>query len=365
MSTPTSNEVHRTNAPLDILFLQDATETQQPYIDTARNEIKQICNTLLSGGKFAPQDIRFGLVAFRDHPPQEDSFVTQEYPFTSDVASFASDLASLTAEGGGDEPDCQGDALVAAYKADWRDEATKVVVLVTDSLPHGVRPMNNDGDGFPLGCPLQHDPLSIATSMGKAGITLYVIACEPTLSQNYGRARGFYQGLAKRTGGKMVDLSDLSVLPTLIAGSALEAVDSELYVTKHRAEVRSIADKENINVNEISLRLHKDLVAAGVQHSTLVVDNVYHKNFEAAGVQQSTLVVDTVREQQDQHVDTWFNAENLGEGRNKIQQVGGDRVVENYQANVVVAEQSAAVETQPISLAQVETVVHKCLVRAL
>lgn len=137
------------------MFLQDATETQQPYIDTARNEIKQICNTLLSGGKFAPQDIRFGLVAFRDHPPQEDSFVTQEYPFTSDVASFASDLASLTAEGGGDEPDCQGDALVAAYKADWRDEATKVVVLVTDSLPHGVRPVNNDGDGFPLGCPLR------------------------------------------------------------------------------------------------------------------------------------------------------------------------------------------------------------------
>jgi hypothetical protein len=134
------------------MFLQDATGSQQPYIDTARNGITQICNTLLSGGKFAPQDLRFGLVAFRDHPPEDQSFIIQEYPFTSDVGSFTSNLGSLRATGGGDGPESQSDALSAAYKADWKDEATKVVVLITDSPPHGI---GEDTDAFPEGCPLR------------------------------------------------------------------------------------------------------------------------------------------------------------------------------------------------------------------
>ncbi|KAG2065849.1 vWA-like protein [Suillus decipiens] len=327
------------SAPLDIVFLQDATESQQPYIDAARSGITQICNTLLSGGKVAPQDIRFGLIAFRDHPPQEHSFNIQEYPFTSDVESFTSNLAGLTAAGGGDDPDCQSDALSAACKAQWRDGATKVAVLITDSPPHGI---GENGDGFPEGCPLQIDPLHVATSMAEAGITLYVIACEPTLSQNYKRARDFYQGLVKKTGGKVVNLRDLSVLPTLIAGSALEAVDSEIYVAKHQTEVRSIANEQSISASEISLKLHKNFVAAGIQHSTLVVDNVCEQRTPGG-----------------QNVDIWFNAGNLGEARNKVE---GNHVLEKYQAPG--AEQSAAVETQLISLTQVETIVQKCLVRA-
>lgn len=86
------------------MFLQDATGSQQQYIGTARHGIAQFCNTLLSGVKFALQDLRLGLIAFRDHPPQEHSFIIQEYPFTSD---FASNLTSLTAADGGDQPDFQ------------------------------------------------------------------------------------------------------------------------------------------------------------------------------------------------------------------------------------------------------------------
>lgn len=70
--------------------------------------------------------------------------------------------------------------------------------------------------------------------MGIAGITLYVIACEPTLSQYYKRAFDFYQGLVKKTRGKVVNLGDLSILHTLI-GSALEVADSESYVTQYQA----------------------------------------------------------------------------------------------------------------------------------
>ncbi|KAG1762150.1 hypothetical protein EDD22DRAFT_778775, partial [Suillus occidentalis] len=123
----------------DIMFLQDATGSQQPYIDTARNKISQICNTLISGGKFAPQDLRFGLIAFRDHPPQDQSFVTQQFPFTTEFGVVASNLAT----GSGDRPEAQSDALSAALKVDWKDNATNIVVLITNSPPHGV---GEDGD---------------------------------------------------------------------------------------------------------------------------------------------------------------------------------------------------------------------------
>ncbi|KAG2348649.1 hypothetical protein BDR05DRAFT_996021 [Suillus weaverae] len=50
-SKPTSDGVPnvKPSAPLDVMFLQDATGGQQPYIKTACNRITQICNTLLSG----------------------------------------------------------------------------------------------------------------------------------------------------------------------------------------------------------------------------------------------------------------------------------------------------------------------------
>ncbi|KAG2114987.1 hypothetical protein BD769DRAFT_1391362 [Suillus cothurnatus] len=142
------------------------------------------------------------------------------------------------AEGGGDEPDSQSHALSAAYNADQRAEARKIVVLITDPTPHEI---GEDGDEFPEGCPLETDPRRVAMSMERAGITLYVVACEPTLSENSKRARAFYQGLVKKT------------------------------------------------------RLHKNSVAA------------------------------------DTHVDTWFNAENLNEVENQIQQVEGNHVLGNYQ----------------------------------
>jgi hypothetical protein len=57
-------------------------------------------------------------------------------------------------EGGGDEPD----ALAAANNADWRAEGRKIVVLITDSPPHGI---GEDGDAFPKGCPLRKCSLVI------------------------------------------------------------------------------------------------------------------------------------------------------------------------------------------------------------
>ncbi|KAH7922348.1 vWA-like protein [Leucogyrophana mollusca] len=333
---------------LDVIFLQDSTGSQQPYIDSARAEIAQICATLASTGQFAPNDFRVGLIAFRDHPPQDNSFVTQVYPLTSDVSLVEANLSGFIATGGGDGPEAQSDALADALVANWRDDATKVVILVTDSPPHGIL---EEGDGFPGGCPLQNDPLHIANQMARLGITLYVVACEPTLSEYYKKAHDFYVGLTAKTGGKLVPLGDANALSDYIVGTVTEALGAEALVQKYDAEIRKQASL-TADAAEISAKLYKDLEAAGVQLNTFVVEDIYESN-----------------EQARQNAQTWFQADKLADARSKIQvvkfllldaqnvtltsvriQTDGPRIVEKYRDG---GQQPVALKQQAISLDQV------------
>jgi hypothetical protein len=98
----------------------------------------------------APGELRVGLVAFRDHPPQDHTFVTRNFGFTSDIAVMRQNLRRLVAKGGGDGPEAQTAALSDALNMDWRNGAIKIVILITDAPPHGI---GEDKDGFPQGSP--------------------------------------------------------------------------------------------------------------------------------------------------------------------------------------------------------------------
>jgi hypothetical protein len=132
------------------LFLQDSTGSQQPYIRSAINGINNICKTI--SPSVAPGGLRVGLVAFRDHPPQDNTFVTKNFGFTSDIAVMRGNLRTLVASGGGDGPEAQTAALAEALNMDWKKDAIKIVVLITDSPPHGIGE-GNDKDAFPQGSP--------------------------------------------------------------------------------------------------------------------------------------------------------------------------------------------------------------------
>ncbi|KAG8748780.1 hypothetical protein FRC12_013779 [Ceratobasidium sp. 428] len=137
---------------LDVVFMQDLTGSQQPYIDAALKEMDQIWKNLQDKGSFAPGDLRFGAIGFRDHPPQDDTFPSKLLSdLTSDIDSVMTALASYQATGGGDSPESQADAMADALeKPTWNTKATKVAVLITDSPPHGI---NEPGDAWPKKCP--------------------------------------------------------------------------------------------------------------------------------------------------------------------------------------------------------------------
>ena len=108
-------------------------------------------------------------------------------------------------------------------KLSWRDEATKICVLVSDAPPHGLQA---SGDSFPNGCPSGHDPLSIARQLAEKGITLYVAGCEPSLVPY----KDFFAALAYVTGGQYVPLSAAGALTAVIVGGAQEELSMEQWM---------------------------------------------------------------------------------------------------------------------------------------
>ncbi|KAH7912674.1 hypothetical protein BJ138DRAFT_750081 [Hygrophoropsis aurantiaca] len=336
---------NESNTALDIIFLQDATGSQQPYIDNARAEINQICTTLATTGSFAPGNLRIGLVAFRDHPPQDNTFVTQYHPLTSDVGLVRSQLSRLAAHGGGDGPEAQSDAMAVALTANWRDDAVKIVILITDAPPHGIRNAVNDYvDMFPNGCPQQNDPLHIANRFNAFGITLHVVACEPTLSTVYKGAKVFYEGLTRKTGGQVFPLGDASSLSNFIIGSVTETIERESLVQAYQQEIRKQAEENSAySIAEISEKVHSDFVAKGVQLNTFVVEDIYESNDQAK-----------------QNAQVWFESDKLADAKPRIQEVAVNSIAEKYRHG---GQQATELIPQTISLAQVHGVVQRSLAK--
>jgi hypothetical protein len=68
----------------DLVFIQDCTGSQGSYITSATKNIEEISRAIFQSGKLVyPDDLRLGLIAFRDHPPQDHTYITKNFGFTS------------------------------------------------------------------------------------------------------------------------------------------------------------------------------------------------------------------------------------------------------------------------------------------
>jgi hypothetical protein len=128
-----------------LVFIQDCTGSQGSYISSATKNIEEICAHIFESGKLqSHEDLRVGLVAFRDHPPQDHTYITKNFGFSSDISQVHRDLSGLYASGGGDGPEAITAAMAEALNMDWREYASKMVVLIADAPPHGI---GEYGDG--------------------------------------------------------------------------------------------------------------------------------------------------------------------------------------------------------------------------
>ena len=70
---------------IDVGFVVDTTGSMQPYITKTKETIKRIVNEFQkkSSGEDAKKDFRFAFVGYRDHKPQEHTYVTIHKDFTN------------------------------------------------------------------------------------------------------------------------------------------------------------------------------------------------------------------------------------------------------------------------------------------
>lgn len=90
--------------------------------------------------------LRFAIVSYRDHPPQDSSYVTNHLDFTDQYEAIEY-LKKLSAMGGGDEPEAAHDGLLlSAKKLNWAEVSgtpvLRYIFHIADAPPHGKEFLN-------------------------------------------------------------------------------------------------------------------------------------------------------------------------------------------------------------------------------
>lgn len=249
---------------LDLAFAMDCTGSMGSYIDSARDNIRKIVEEIVASEK---SDVQLALVEYRDHPPQDQTFVTRVHDFTASPKTMKDWLSECQATGGGDTPEAVADALHDVLKLSWRAEATKICVCISDAPPHGI---NCGGDGFPNGCPAGIDPMEVTNRMAEKGITLYMVGCEPSITPY----KDFFMAIAFITGGQYVPLTKAQLLTQVIVGGAQEEMSLEQFMHEVNEEAQAdIAAGRDINEEELTRRVHTKMMSKGIKTKQLYRNN--------------------------------------------------------------------------------------------
>ncbi|MHA1770666.1 MAG: vWA domain-containing protein [Candidatus Thorarchaeota archaeon] len=204
-------------AKLDLVFIVDNTGSMGPYIQITKSKILEIIRTITK--EEMCQRLRVGLVSYRDHKPEENTFVTRTFELTDDIAGIEKSVLAMEASGGGDGPEAVADALYAANNINWDRDAAKVAVLVADAPPHGVE----DEDKWEK-CPEGIIWEDEAKKAFDAGIIFHTVGCYPEI-ENYAKAVSTFKKIASETKGQFFALDQAQALVEIITGIAVEEID--------------------------------------------------------------------------------------------------------------------------------------------
>ena len=161
---------------VDLCFVIDTTGSMGGFIQAAK---QQLLNTITLLSTESNINLQIGLVEYRDHPPQDTTFVTRIYPLTANLKKMQDSINKLQADGGGDFPEAVYDGIQdAATKIKWRDHSCRFILLVGDAPPHGFQIDNNldsfthtDPDKYPKGLTMQ----SVTATAENQRVTIHAL----------------------------------------------------------------------------------------------------------------------------------------------------------------------------------------------
>lgn len=181
-------------------------------ISAVRDSLYRIVDRIVERTKAL--HIRFGIVSYRDHPPQDRTYVTRVFDFTDKIKVVHKEISNLNPSEGGDTPEAVADGLYdARTKLSWQKESYKVLLLVGDAPPHGRAYNTLADDYFPEGCPDGHDPRSEAQSLKRIygnTIFIFICGCNPLVEPSF-------KSIAESVeGGEYYSLTEAYQLPEAI-----------------------------------------------------------------------------------------------------------------------------------------------------
>ena len=118
------------SSTLDLMLVIDTTGSMGDELDYLKIELDAILDTISADN--TQVDIRVGLVVYRDYG---DAYLLKDFEFT-DKDSLQDTLSQQEHNGGGDFPEAMDVALKTALAHEWRENSTKILLLVADAPPH-------------------------------------------------------------------------------------------------------------------------------------------------------------------------------------------------------------------------------------
>lgn len=118
-------------SPVDLMLVIDGTGSMEPSLDAVRRDLQSLVTSL----GVVSSSARVGVVVFRDRRENKD-FRIESHPLTADTASLRSFLGGIRAastHADDDLPEWMLGGLQEAARASYRDEAVKLMVVVSDA----------------------------------------------------------------------------------------------------------------------------------------------------------------------------------------------------------------------------------------
>lgn len=203
--------MHPIDRPLDVALLLDTTGTMGTY---AAHLCRHL-GSVVAGLDRADDDVRVGVVAFKDHGPEgeDDAYLTRALPLTTDRTRLLRFVGSpaLAFGGGGGGAEAVECALRAARGLRWRDDARRVVVLVGDKPPHGA-----GLDGLEA-CPHHVDYRDEVEALAGRAVEVHAVQVGDHLV-----TRRVFEYMAARTGGRFTRLRHVRDLPGVVGAACVD-----------------------------------------------------------------------------------------------------------------------------------------------
>jgi|GEM_PF-2823652 len=219
---------------VDVVFAIDVTNSMEDEVSVVQDTITNVATSLQS----QDPNVRFALVTFADYPVQEseDPYLLLT-DFTQDFGQLQSAANSITNTGGG--VDWEESLLLPLHNIasfNWRSDAHRIVILITDSHPRDVDP-GADGE---FGTADDLSVNQVLSEIHEADLTIIGLQAD-----NIGLSRQFLQELAVLTDGFYRRLQNAGEIQQYVIELVTLATDGTVDLEPVGANFRVVTEGNN------------------------------------------------------------------------------------------------------------------------